>query len=227
MTTTCVIAGLAVSAALTLSSCAADPSSNKTGAPSRPLVVEMADSQPADAPSSLAMVMFADRVEELSDGAIVVETTSEGPYADNHGDGKVVAAVVAGDVELGIVPTRAWSDAGARSADILQAPFEIGDNAHMVAVAQDETLVEAALADLEGLGVHGLGVVPERLRTMVSFGEPYLRPSDLDGKTVRDVRARASETYSGFWVRSPPIPTTTRTPRCVPMARCRAARPTS
>ena len=161
-----------------------DAARERAGAPA-PLVVEMADSQPADAPTGLAMAAFAAAVDNLSGGTIVVHTASEGQYADNHGDAKVVSALRAGHLQLAVVPTRAWADAGARSMEVLQAPFEVRDDAHMVAVARDNALVAQAARDVEPLGAHVIGVFPERLRYLTSFGAPLLRPRDLAGQQFR------------------------------------------
>jgi C4-dicarboxylate-binding protein DctP len=164
-----------------------DPGARKAGAPDRPLHLVMADSQPPDAPTGLAMAAFAAEVENLSDGAMEVETRSAGEYADNAGDAKVVRALTAGDVQLATVPARAWSDAGVRSTDVLQAPFEVTSNDHMVAVTGDAELTRASLAGLENVGAHGLGLVPERLRVLLGFDTPVLVPADLKGRTMRSI----------------------------------------
>lgn len=179
---TALIVGAVVLAATGCS--VSDAARERAGAP-RPLVLEMADSQPADAPSGLGMAAFATAVDQLSDGAIVVRTSSGGPYADNHGDAKVVSALRSGRLQLAVVPTRAWVDAGARSMEVLQAPFEVRDDAHMVAVAGDASLVNQASRDVERVGGHVLGVFPERLRYLTSFGPPLLRPDDLAGQQFR------------------------------------------
>jgi TRAP-type C4-dicarboxylate transport system substrate-binding protein len=170
------------------SACSTDAQSDaKAGSPSRPLHVTMADSQPADSPTSLAMRAFADEAKALSDGKIRIDTSSAGRYADNAGDAKVVEALTDGSIQLAVVPTRGWSDAGAASTEVLQAPFEIAGPEHFAAVAQDDALVSGALADLERLGAHGLAVFPERLRYLTSFGSPFLRPGDLQGMTLRSI----------------------------------------
>ncbi|MFN8082693.1 MAG: TRAP transporter substrate-binding protein DctP [Dermatophilaceae bacterium] len=168
---------------------AAAPGAVKAGAPAAALHVVMGDSQPADAPTGVAMQEFAARVEELSHGAIQVETRSAGALSSNHGDAAVVAALTSGDLQLATVPTRAWSDAGVQSTDVLQAPFEVESNAHMAAVAADATLVRTALSGLESKGAHGLALVPERLRVIVGFDTPVTDPADLRGGNFRTFSA--------------------------------------
>lgn len=174
--------------ALTLSACAdstADAGARKAGLPGPSLHVLMADSQPPDSPTGQAMAAFVAEVTQLSGGSIVIETTSAGEYADNAGDGKVVAALTEGQIQLATVPARAWSDAGAETMDVLQAPFEIASPEHMQAVAEDDVLTTTALAGLEEVGAHGLAVFPERLRQILGFGSPILTPSDIRGESIR------------------------------------------
>lgn len=174
--------------ALTLTACAdtaADPDALKAGLRAPTLRVLMADSQPPDSPTGQAMAAFAAEVTQLSGGSIVVETTSGGVYADNAGDAKVVTALTEGEIQLATVPTRAWSDAGAGTTDVLQAPFEILSGEHMRAVADDAALTSTVLTGLEEVGAHGLAVFPERLRPLLGFGTPILAPADLRGETIR------------------------------------------
>jgi TRAP-type C4-dicarboxylate transport system substrate-binding protein len=170
---------------LAVTGCSISDAARERAGAQAPMVVQMADSQPADAPTGLAMAAFAAAVDDLSRGTIVVKTTSGGRFADNHGDAKVVAALRAGDVQLAVVPTRAWADAGARSIEVLQAPFELQDDAHMLAVARDTGLVEQAARDVQPLGGHVLGVLPERLRYLTSFGPALLSPRDLASQQFR------------------------------------------
>ena len=174
--------------ALTLTACAdtaADTEARKAGLPAPTLHVLMADSQPPDSPTGQAMAAFVAEVTQLSGGSILIETVSAGEYADNAGDTKVVAALTQGDIQLATVPARAWSDAGAETMDVLQAPFEIVSAEHMQAVAEDTDLTSTALAGLEEVGAHGLAVFPERLRQLLGFGTPILTPSDVRGETIR------------------------------------------
>ena len=177
------------------------PGAVKAGATSVVRHVAMADSQPPDAPSSIAMGQFAAHVRDLSKGTILIDATSAGEFADNAGDAKVVEALTKGRIQLATVPTRAWSDIGVRSADVLQAPFEVRSNAHMEAVAKDTNLVSRALSGLDPRGVHGLGVVPERLRVLVGFAKPVARPADLAGQPVRSISSSIGEVLTDLGAR--------------------------
>lgn len=169
--------------AASLASCSSPPSgATKTGALPAALHVVIADSQPPSAPSALAARAFAEHVQKLSSGKIEVEVQAAGRRAAaNHGDDLVISDLRSGNIQLATVPTRAWSDMGVHSADVLQAPFEVTTNAHMAAVAADEPLATAALSGLDAVGVHGLGLVPEGLRYIVGFGKPVVQPADLVG----------------------------------------------
>ena len=169
--------------AAALTACAPVQGTGKTGAQRSAVRLVIADSQPSDAPSALAAKMFADEVSSHSGGRMTVEVRAAGEYADeDHGDSRVIDALTSGEIQLATVPTRAWSDVGVRTTDVLQAPFEVTSTAHMVAVASDDRLTAASLAGLEQVGAHGLGLVPEALRVVIGFDEPVVQPADLQGR---------------------------------------------
>lgn len=179
---------------LGLTACAAgsDAGARKAGAAPAVLHLAMADSQPADAPTGVAMLAFAGRVAALSKGAMVVETVSAGPYAgDGHGDEKVVEALISGRVQVATVPARGWSDAGIRSTDVLLTPFEVMTNDHMVAVARDTVVQAKAFAGLRPKGVRGLALFPEALRYLVGFRREIRTPADLANARMRTISPRA------------------------------------
>jgi TRAP-type C4-dicarboxylate transport system substrate-binding protein len=92
-----------------------------------------------------------------------------------------------GDVELALIPTRAWGDIGVTSLQALMAPFLIDSDGLLRAVGTDPTTLEPMLDGMAEQGLVGLAIWPESLRQLFTFeenGPPIVNPSDLAGQTV-------------------------------------------
>ncbi len=65
---------------------------------------------PADAPTAFAIAEFVRQVEELSAGSIIVEPVwrAAGDPAPDDWDQAVAAKVIAGDLDLALVPSASW-----------------------------------------------------------------------------------------------------------------------
>ncbi len=68
---------------------------------------------------------FADEVSRLSGGAVRVQLDSGWHATSLTAERDAIAAVKSGDVDLGIVPARAFHDAGVTAFDALVAPMTI------------------------------------------------------------------------------------------------------
>lgn len=147
------------------------------------LTLVLADSQPVGAPSNLAAMAFADAVQHRSDGAITVSVLADASD-DPTDDAPIISGLRDGRFDLAVVPTRAWGASGVQSIDALQAPYEITSLEHMAAVAADDDLAAELMVGLDEIGVHGLGLLPEGLRFLFSYGTAVLTPDDLNGATV-------------------------------------------
>lgn len=97
---------------------------------------------------------------------------------------RVVAMVRRRDVDLALVPARAWAESGVASVDALQAPFVITSDALARRVVAGP-LTAQMLAGLRAAGVVGLAMVPGGLRHPFSFGRPMLTRSDYVGAVIR------------------------------------------
>ena len=92
--------------------------------------------------------------------------------------------MVAGDLDMGLIPARAWDTEGVTSLRALQAPFLLTSNDLVGQVVKADMANKGSLGStrMESLG---LALVPESLREVFSFGKPFLSPSDVKGTTVR------------------------------------------
>jgi TRAP-type C4-dicarboxylate transport system substrate-binding protein len=126
-------------------------------------------------PAALDLARLA---EEISGGSISIE-----PVFDS---GDVTAAVISGEAELGMVPSRDWGAAGVSSLDVLEAPFLIDDDELALAVATSD-IADRAMAGLDAVGVTGLAMWPEDLRHLFAMnpsGADFSTPAGLGDADV-------------------------------------------
>src|SRR5262249_40899880 len=101
-----------------------------------------------DAPIEPWLEKFINDVASESGGAITIDVVYHaGGEADDR-EPAVARRVISGDLELGLIPVRAWNDVGVTSLQALQAPLGIDDEALQVAVAADP-LVDPLLAGMQ------------------------------------------------------------------------------
>lgn len=177
-----------------------NPAARKAGAESGSLTLTIADSQPVGRPTNIAAEHFADEVERLSQGAIVVKVVANASELGPTFDEPVIAAVEAGRFDLATIPARAWSGPGTEPLAALGAPFEIVSLAHMSAVAVNDSLVSSLFTDLDQIGVHGLALWPESLRLLFSFADPIVTPDQLPGVTLRSIAPHLGDLLSPLGV---------------------------
>jgi TRAP-type C4-dicarboxylate transport system substrate-binding protein len=177
-----------------------NPAARKAGAESSSLTLTIADSQPVGRPTNIAAVHFADDVNRLSHGAIVVKVVANASELGPTFDEPVIAAVEAGTFDLATIPARAWSGPGTEPLVAIGAPFEIVSLAHMSAVAVNDALVGSVYTELDQIGVHGLALWPESLRLLFSFADPIVTPDQLPGVTLRSIAPHLGDQLSPLGV---------------------------
>lgn len=147
-------------------------------------------------PSAEQIEEFARQVAERSAGQVVIEPEWQASGQDQDDwDQKVARRVMSGDLDLGMIPSRAWDTEGVTTLRALNAPFLITSQEHTAAVATSD-LAEPLMAGLETAGVTGLALLPEGLRRLFAYREPMRTVEDLGGALVR-VPASAT-TYALF-----------------------------
>ena len=108
-----------------------------------------------------------------------------------HYDQRVAEMVRRGDVDLGVVPARAFDELGVTSLQALQAPFLLtGDDALDAVVTG--TLRDDLMSGLPAAGYEGLALWPDELRHPFSFGAPILKLGDFRGVSVLSPFSRRS-----------------------------------
>ena len=184
-------AAVVMSAALALTACSADTTTDKTGGDSPPLVLTAVSPEDAERPTGKQLTAVAAAIDRLSDGRMALKVTySVGP------DRVAIDQLRTKKAALGIVASRAFSTEGVDSFKALTAPFLIQSDAAAAAVANDRAITEPMLAGVSPMGLTGLGIYPETLRHPFSGDAPVLTPADLRGKKLRSLESE--ETYAAF-----------------------------
>ena len=155
-------------------------------APPGPTVLHAGTPDDTDQPGDEELRTFADRVRALSRGTVVVrvETNADGGVPSGW-DQAVARRVERGSLDLGLVPTRAFSRLGVAAMAALQTPFLIRSDSVAAGASRDPVVVSAAFADLHGLHLTGLALVPEGMRTLFGFGRPLVSARSLTGIGIR------------------------------------------
>src|SRR5262245_3557969 len=100
---------------LSLSACASDGGSSgddpgvKTGGDAEPLKITAVDGNWDGSPSGRALTEFESQVESRSQGSLEVDTIHQYPEAGRNTDSAVLEALIDGEVQMAMVPARAWS----------------------------------------------------------------------------------------------------------------------
>ncbi|HET8948912.1 MAG TPA: TRAP transporter substrate-binding protein DctP [Solirubrobacteraceae bacterium] len=173
-----LITGLALAAA----GCAGG---DKAGGEGGTLTLRIGTEDTAGRPSGIAITEFARQVKEISGGRIRIEPVfGAGGKAAPGWDQRVARKVMAGELDMGLTPARAWDTEGVTSLRALHAPFLV-DSTHLMDRVVTSDLAKDMLAGLDRAGVVGLALLPEDLRHPFGFERPLRTLEDFRGSGVR------------------------------------------
>ena len=109
-----------------------------------------------------------------------------------HWDQAIATMLMDGQLDLAMVPSRAWDDLGVTSLTALTAPFLITTDTLTQEVLADEDLVGQLTAGLHDIGVEALALYPEGLRHPFGFDGPLRGADDYEGGVVRAAWSRST-----------------------------------
>ena len=176
----------------TLAGCV-DAGGSRAGGEPLPVALQIGIADPAGRPGSNQIDEFVRQVEERSDGRVRVEPVYQAVGEGTRDwDQEVARLVVSGELDLGMIPARAWDTEGVDTLRALQAPFLIQSEQHLAAVVADTDLDADLLAGLEELGVTGLALLPESLRRLFLFQGQEVTLATFEGATIRSPRSDTS-----------------------------------
>jgi TRAP-type transport system periplasmic protein len=180
---------------------AAAAPADKAGGRGGTVVLAMGAEGRPGRPDAEQVLHFAEEVTERSDGRIRIEPVWGAPGEEADADPTdypgwdqlVARALVAGDLDLAIVPARAWDTEGVTSLRALTAPLLVTSE-ELVAKVVGGELADELLAGLEDVGVVGLGLPPEGMRRLFAFGDPPTAATPWSAGIVR--APRSATTYA-------------------------------
>jgi TRAP-type C4-dicarboxylate transport system substrate-binding protein len=105
----------------------------------------------------------------------------------------IIAAVARGELDAGLVGTRAFSASGIAGFDALTAPFLV-DSYDLQQAILDTDLPDQLLGALDDVGVRGLALAAGAMRYPLGVEQPFVRPSDFAGVTFHTYRAGPNTT---------------------------------
>jgi TRAP-type C4-dicarboxylate transport system substrate-binding protein len=145
------------------------------------VTLRLAINDPQGRPSEPYVLEFIAQVNSLSNGSLTIE-----PYWDAGSEPAVIQLVMAGEVDLGQVASRAFNGEGVTSLDALYAPFLIDNDALAEAVATSDT-AKQMLEGMSSAGIVGLTMWPEDMRHPFAINPhpPLLSPEDFVGINIR------------------------------------------
>jgi TRAP-type C4-dicarboxylate transport system substrate-binding protein len=172
----------AVAAVAVTSACSGTPVS-RSGAPTDPVVLTSVWGQNA---GGVGGDVLASLIHATSEGPVsVAEGDKTADAEPSNNELGAVKALMAGDADVTVVRTGAVQQLGAASLAALEAPLVVTNNDQAAAIAADASIRDTVLADLGGMGLVGLALVPGGLRHPFAYGaDPLLRAADYDDQVI-------------------------------------------
>jgi TRAP-type C4-dicarboxylate transport system substrate-binding protein len=164
---------------------------SKAGGASPPLTLRIGTNDEPGRPAARAIEEFARQVTTLSHGRIRIDPVYQVAGDSPSWDQVVARQVINGQLDMGMIPARAWDTEKVTSLRPLQAPFLVDSDGLLKQVVTAD-LAGEMLAGLDRAGVTGLALVPESTRHLFGYGTALLSPVDLHGRTIRVPRSTTS-----------------------------------
>jgi len=163
-----------------------------------PVVLRLGTDDGDDTPGAAQIMHFRDEVSERSGGTITVEPVWHAAGEDQRRwDQKVAGLVLDGDLDLAMVPSRAWDDLGVDSLRAINTPFLITTDSLAADVVTDVDLVAQLTSGLDDVGAESLGLFPEGLRHPFGVRDALRGPADYEGGVVRSAWSRTANAMFG------------------------------
>lgn len=181
--------------ALPLTGCFAEDDATKAGGSSGPVTLRLGTPDVMDTPAGDQIQEFGRRVRALSDDQLRIEPVWHAAGPRPGWDDRTADMLTDGELDLALIPSRAWDSEGVASLRALNTPFLVTSDELLAEVLSGE-MARKLMSGLDEAGVIGLALFPEGLRHPFGFERALLGPADYRGQTIR---AGVSETtYAMF-----------------------------
>ena len=187
-------ARVAVAGCALLAACAGGGGTSKTGdTQDKALTLQLAAVENEGVPYAPHIKEFARAVEAESDGSVKIEIHWDaGNPFDGQSEKRVADQVRNGDVDLALVPSRAWDLVGVTSMEALQVPLLVDDWDLFESIAKAPVAKEM-MGGLTSIGVEPLALWPESLRHPIGFHQPLTSATDMRGVRLRSPTSRVTD----------------------------------
>jgi TRAP-type C4-dicarboxylate transport system substrate-binding protein len=183
---------VALTATAALSGCGA-AAPTRAGGESDPRTLSAAAYFSAGYPAGDQLLYLADVVNSPASGLTLqtLPTPEDEGGSDNPGL-TTLEAVRDGRLDLAIVPARVFDLAGIYSLQALQAPFHF-TSAEQADALLDDPVTARMLDPLMSLGVNGLALTFDALRTVIGYDRPLSRVDDFSGQGIAARPSKATD----------------------------------
>src|SRR5262249_5206838 len=146
------------------------------------LVLRVGTDDEPGRPAADQILAFARNVDLASHGSIRIQPAWHAAGDGPNWDQRVARMVERNEIEMGLIPSRAWDTEGVTSLQALNTPFLITSDELLDKVVSSDVSGKL-LAGLSAAKVHGLALFPEGLRHPFGIKRALMGPGDYDGKT--------------------------------------------
>lgn len=179
------VGGGLLAVAMLVAACSDDGAANKAGGSGAPATLRIGTDDVPGRPAADQIEEFVRQVDDRSGGLLRIEPVWQAVGAGvDDWDQAVARMVVDGELDMGMIPARAWDTEGVTTLRALHAPFLVTSDELVEEIVMGD-LADEMLAGLDQAGVTGLALLPEGLRRVFAFGEPLVAPADFVGATIR------------------------------------------
>jgi TRAP-type C4-dicarboxylate transport system substrate-binding protein len=159
------------------------------GAASRGPVILRLASTPGDLSDAPPVADFVRWTRELTHGGIRIEVVNQWGNYERDAEVQVVRAVASGKADLGWAGSRVFDSLALSGFGALSAPMLV-DNYRLEAAVLEPPIAPQLLGSLKGVGVTGLGLLPDVLRRPIGVHRPLLSPRSWRGVSFGTYRSR-------------------------------------
>ncbi len=168
-----------------LAACSAPATpADRTGGDTVVLHLATSDGEGVDPATYQGPIEFVDAVEEVSAGRLKVDLSWGFASGAADAESQLVEAIASGAVDGGWPATRAFARTGVEGLEAVEAPLLLTSESAVEELTSGDVAGDV-LAQLDGTGMIGVGLMAAPLRRPVSGKKPIVGPEDWKGATFR------------------------------------------